>query len=347
LSTAKSWVERSAGRATATSLVVLLERNAIFIFLLALVTFFTVEHDRFLSTRNITNVLTGVSIFGVIAVGMTFVILTAGIDLSVGSVLAFCSMCAAVVIKGAANRFTVTDAAAFNGYAWLVALAICLSIGAAIGLLHGLIVTRLRVPAFIVTLGGLTVWRGLTLIIGNGGPISGFDASYRWWTNGVIFGVPIPVPVLVFVLVAVIGHIVLRHTRYGRRVYAVGGNIEAARLSGVQVGVILTGVYVISGALSGLAGFLLAARLNSAEAVAGTGYELRVIASVVIGGTSLFGGVGTITGTVIGALIIAVMLNGLVMMNVSSYIQDVVVGSIIVLAIIFDQFLKRRRSPGH
>lgn len=324
----------------------LLERYAILIFLIGLIVFFAFQHERFLSARNITNILTEVSIFGVIAVGMTFVILTAGIDLAVGSVLAFCAMCAAAVVKGTANRFTVSDVEMFMGYGWLVALLICLGIGASIGLLHGKIIARLSVPAFVVTLGGLTVWRGLTLLVGNGGPISGFDAGYRAWASSTTFGLPIPTPVLVFVVVALAGHIVLRHTRYGRQVYAVGGNLEAARLSGVNVGLVLTSVYVISGALAGLAGFLLSARLNSAEAVAGTGYELRVIASVVIGGTSLFGGVGTIGGTIIGALIIAVMLNGLVMMNVSSYTQDVVIGCIIVLAIVFDQFLKKRRHFG-
>lgn len=322
------------------------ERYAILIFLVGLIVFFALQHDRFLSARNVTNILTEVSIFGVIAVGMTFVILTAGIDLAVGSILAFCAMCAAVVVKGTANRFTVSDVEAFLGFGWLIALLMCLGIGAAIGLLHGKIISRLNVPAFVATLGGLTVWRGLTLLVGNGGPISGFDAGYRAWASSTILGLPIPVPVLVFALIAIAGHITLRHTRYGRQVYAVGGNVEAARLSGVNVGLVVTSVYVISGALAGLAGFLLSARLNSAEAVAGTGYELRVIASVVIGGTSLFGGIGTIGGTIIGALIIAVMLNGLVMMNVSSYTQDVVVGCIIVLAIVFDQFLKKRKRSG-
>jgi inositol transport system permease protein len=150
------------------------------------------------------------------------------------------------------------------------------------------------------------------------------------------------VPVLVFTIVAVIGFIALRYTRYGRQVYAVGGNPEAARLSGLNVKYVLTSVYIITGFLTGLAGFLLSARLGSAEAVAGSGYELRVIASVVIGGTSLFGGMGGVGGTVIGALLIGVLLNGLVMMNVSPYYQQVIIGTIIVLAVAFDTYAKSR-----
>jgi inositol transport system permease protein len=151
------------------------------------------------------------------------------------------------------------------------------------------------------------------------------------------------VPVIIFLVAAVIAHIVLSHTRFGRRVYAVGGNPEAARLSGLNVSGIICSVYVIMGFFAGLCAFVLAARLNSAEAVAGTGYELTVIASVVIGGTSLFGGVGTIFGTVIGSLLIGVLLNGLVILNVSSYIQQIIIGVIIVLAVAFDTFAKSRR----
>jgi len=153
----------------------------------------------------------------------------------------------------------------------------------------------------------------------------------------------VPVPVIIFLVAALIAHIALRYTRYGRRVYAVGGNSEAARLAGLNVKRIICSVYVIMGFFAGLGAFVLAARLNSAEAVAGTGYELTVIASVVIGGTSLFGGSGSIFGTVIGTILIGVLLNGLVLMNVSSYIQQIIIGVIIVLAVAFDTFAKSRR----
>ncbi len=318
----------------------LAQRYGIVIFLLLMVAFFYFQNERFLSARNISNVLTDVSIFGIMAVGMTFVILTAGIDLSVGSLLAFCAMVAALLIKGSADRYEVGVELAFHGYSWAIALAVCIVVGLLAGALHGFIVARLKVPAFVVTLGAMTVWRGLTLMLGNGAPIAGFDTGLRWWGTGTLAGVP--VPVIVFAITVVIGHVALRYTRYGRQVYAVGGNIEAARLTGLRVPRIIASVYIIAGALSGLAGFLLTARLNSAEVVAGAGYELRVIASVVIGGTSLFGGAGTILGTVVGSLIIGVMLNGLVMMNVSSYVQEVVVGCMIVIAVLLDQVLKDR-----
>jgi inositol transport system permease protein len=264
---------------------------------------------------------------------MTYVILTGGVDLAVGSLLAFAAMGGAYVVQALGGDFVLS---------WLVALLISCAIGTAAGYLHGKTVTKFNVPPFIVTLGGMTVWRGMTLIINDGGPISGFDAGYRWWGRGDILG--IPVPVLVFMIVALAGYIVLRYTRYGRQVYAVGGNPEAARLSGLNVNYVLASVYVITGFLAGLAGFLLSARLGSAEAVAGINYELRVIASVVIGGTSLFGGIGGVGGTVIGALLIGVLINGLVMMNVSPYYQQVIIGVIIVLAVAFDTYAKSRRG---
>ena len=191
-----------------------------------------------------------------------------------------------------------------------------------------------------VTLGGLTIFRGLTLMLSNGGPISGFTADMRWFGTGLVG--PVPVPVIIFAIAAILCHIVLRYTRYGRAVYAVGGNAEAARLSGVRVDRVLVSVYVIVGFFSGLAAFVLSARLNSAEAVAGLGYELTVISAVVIGGTSLFGGIGSVGGTVVGAALIGVLQNGLQFNNVSSYTQSVVIGLILILAVAFDRWLKSR-----
>jgi ribose/xylose/arabinose/galactoside ABC-type transport system permease subunit len=186
-----------------------------------------------------------------------------------------------------------------------------------------------------------SVFRGAALLFAGGGPISCFDPNFVWWGQGKIG--PVPVPVIIFIGFAVIAHLVLRYMRYGRQVYAVGGNVEAARLSGLDVRSVVTSVYVIMGFFAGLGAFVLSARLNSAEAVAGTGYELTVIASVVIGGTSLFGGVSTIFGTVIGTALIGVLLNGLVLLNVSAYIQQIVIRVIIVLAVAFDTFAKSRR----
>jgi inositol transport system permease protein len=317
-----------------------LARFAPLVFLLTLMLVFTIIEPRFMSSINLFNVMRQVSITGLLAIGMTFVILTAGIDLSVGSLLAFAGLVAAAVAKGGMqDRFTVGDNTI--GYGWPLAALAAIAVGLIGGLLQGLAITRLKVPAFVVTLGGMSVFRGAALLFAAGGPISGFQSNFTWWGQGQIAGVP--VPVIIFLVAAVVAHVVLHYTRYGRRVYAVGGNPEAARLAGVNVQSITWSVYVIMGFFAGLGAFVLSARLNSAEAVAGTGYELTVIASVVIGGTSLFGGAGSIFGTVIGTLLIGVLLNGLVLMNVNSYIQQIIIGIIIVLAVAFDTFAKSRR----
>jgi inositol transport system permease protein len=317
-----------------------LARFAPMIFLIVLMALFAAAEPRFLSSINLFNVMRQVSITGLLALSMTFVILTAGIDLSVGSLLAFAGLVAAAVAKGGlASRFTV--GASGVGYGWGLAALAAIVVGLLCGYVQGVAVTRLKVPPFVVTLGGMSAFRGAALLFSGGGPISGFEPSFTWWGQGKIG--PVPVPVIIFLAFAVLAHITLRYTRYGRQVYAVGGNPEAARLSGLNVNRILTSVYVISGFFCGLASFVLAARLNSAEAVAGTGYELTVIASVVIGGTSLFGGSGTILGTVVGTILIGVLLNGLILMDVSSYIQQIIIGIIIVLAVAFDTFAKSRR----
>jgi inositol transport system permease protein len=323
--------------------IAFLEKFGVLLFLILLIIFFASQNPRFLSLRNVFNILTDVSIYGIMAVGMTLVILTAGIDLSVGAIMALAAICGAAVVKGTGEMRSATpDPGAFGGYSWLIALVICVTLGAAVGYIQGKTSTRFRIPPFIVTLGGMTVWRGVTLVIGAGSPISNFDEAYTWWGTGSFLGVP--VPVIIFFIVAVIGYIGLGYTRYGRHVYAVGGNPEAARLTGLNLNGILTSVYVIMGFLAGLAGFIQSARLASAEATAGLGFELSVIASVVIGGTSLMGGLGGIAGTIVGTLLIGVLLNGLVTMNVNPYYQQIIIGLIIVLAVGFDTYAKSRRG---
>ncbi|MCX5577406.1 ABC transporter permease [Kaistia terrae] len=318
----------------------MLARFAPLIFLVALMIIFAVLEPRFMSSINLFNVMRQVSITGLLAIGMTFVILTAGIDLSIGSLLAFAGLVAAAVAKGGMqDRFTVGEGVI--GWGWELAALAAIAVGICGGLLQGLAITKLKVPPFVVTLGGMSVFRGAALLFAAGGPISGFQPDFTWWGQGKIG--PVPVPVIIFLVAALLAHIALRYMRYGRQVYAVGGNPEAARLSGLNVNWVICSVYVIMGFFAGLGAFVLSARLNSAEAVAGTGYELTVIASVVIGGTSLFGGAGTIFGTVIGSILIGVLLNGLVLMNVSSYIQQIIIGVIIVLAVAFDTFAKSRR----
>ncbi len=318
-----------------------LSRYAPAICLVILMIVFALLEPAFLTPLNLFNVMRQISIEGLIAIGMTFVILTAGIDLSVGSLLACAGLVAAMIAKGSTASSFSLSGEAVQGYGWFAAMMAAMLVGLGGGALQGLAITKLKVPPFVVTLGGLSAWRGAALMISSSGPISGFDADYRWWGQGRLWQVPIPV--IIFLSFAILAHIVLRYTRYGRTVYAVGGNREAARLSGVNVQRVLMSVYVIVGFFAGLAGFVLSARLNSSEAVAGIGYELTVIASVVIGGTSLFGGVGTIFGTVIGSVLIGVLINGLVLMNVNSYVQQITIGLIVVLVVAFDQFAKARR----
>lgn len=318
-----------------------LERFGALFFLLVLCAVFAILEPAFLTPLNLFNVLRQVSVFGLLAIGMTLVILTAGIDLSIGSLLALAGLVAAAVEKGGFGLLTGAGAGEAAGR-WLgFAILAALAVGIFGGTVQGLAITRLRVPPFVVTLGGMSVWRGLALVLSGGQPISAFRGAFRFWGQGFIG--PVPVPVVIFLSFALIAHIVLRYTQYGRYIYAVGGNLEAARLSGLNTRRLIASVYIIMGFFCGLAGFVLAARLNSAEQVAGLGYELTVIAGVVIGGTSLFGGEGGIPGTIIGILLIGVLGNGLTLLNVSSYYQQIIIGIIIVFAVFFDQFIKQRR----
>ena len=317
-------------------------KYAAVIFLLVLVIAFALLEPRFANPLNLVNIVRQVSIAGLVALGMTFVILTAGIDLSVGSLMAFAGLVAAFVAKGGlADRFAVGESVDAGNPAFLAILA-AIGVGIAGGALQGLAITRLRVPPFVVTLGGMTAFRGAALLFSGGGPISGFAPDYTWWGQARFFDF-VPVPAVIFIVFAVIAHLVLKYSQFGLHVYAVGGNPSASELTGVAVKRVTFLVYVIVGFFCGLAGFVLSARLNSAEAVAGIGLELTVIASVVIGGTSLFGGVGTVFGTVVGALLIGVLTNGLVLLNVSSFIQQIIIGLILVAAVAFDQYATARR----
>jgi ribose/xylose/arabinose/galactoside ABC-type transport system permease subunit len=318
-----------------------MNRFGALIFLIVLCVVFAILEPAFLSPINIFNVLRQVSIYGLLAIGMTFVILTGGIDLSIGALLALSGLIGAAVYKGGTNLLSAGTAGQAEGFGLLAAFAAAILVGLTGGLVQGVAVSKLKVPAFIVTLGGLSAFRGLALVFSSGQPISTFTPEYTFWGQGLIG--PVPVPVIIFVLFAVLASIVLRYTRYGRYIYAIGGNQEASRLSGLNVSRLILSVYLITGFFAGLSGFLLSSRLNSAEVIAGMGYELTVIAGVVIGGTSLFGGEGTIFGTVVGVLLIGVLNNGLTLISVSPYYQQVIIGLIIVLAVYLDQLVKRRR----
>jgi ribose/xylose/arabinose/galactoside ABC-type transport system permease subunit len=317
----------------------LLGRFAPLIFLLILVAILSYLEPGFRTERNLFNVLRQISIIGILAVGMTFVILTAGIDLSVGSMVAFTGIVCASTAKGTRGLLAggVTDP---GGSRVLLAALAAMGLGLAIGIFQGFLIGKLEIPAFVVTLGGLGAWRGATLVWSDGQPISGFSEDFRFWGQGFVGRVP--VPVIVFLAFVLVAFIVLRYSKYGRWIYALGGNREAARLSGLNTTALTISVYAISGFCAGVGGFLLTSRLNSAEQVAGQNYELQAIAAVVIGGTSLFGGIGGVIGTLIGAMLIGVLNNGLVLLNVSPYWQPIVVGGIVVFSVFVDQFAKRR-----
>ncbi len=313
----------------------LIQEYGIFVAFLILVAVLSLSNPFFLTTGNISNVLLQTSINGILAIGMTFVILTRGIDLSVGSVVALAGIVAA-------SFATTTVAASVPGgpYPMILALAAGIAVGVASGALVGFVVARFSVPAFVATLGMLSAARGLTLIYGGGRPVPGLTPDFRWIGTGNVLGVPMPV--IILAVVFLVSWWVLSSTRFGRYVYAVGGNPHAAATSGINVGRVRFLVYVISGGLAGLAGMILAARTGSGLPQAGIAYELDAIAAVVIGGTSLSGGVGRVTGTLIGALIIGVMNNGLDLMGMQSYYQQVLKGALIVGAVMLDQ--KRNRS---
>lgn len=335
------WWQRVFGEVRGSDVLNFLSRFGALLFLIVICAAFAILEPAFVQPRNIFNVLRQVSIYGLLAIGMTFVILTAGIDLSVGSLLALSGLVCAAVEKGSTGLLAVTAGEA-KGYGLLPAVLAAIAVGLFGGLLQGVGISRLKVPPFIVTLGGMSAFRGAALLFSGGQPISAFRPEYTFWGQGLIG--PVPVPVIFFFAFAIIGYIVLRYTKYGRHIYAVGGNREAARLSGLNVERLILSVYVISGFFCGLSGFLQSARVNSAEQVAGQGYELTVIAGVVIGGTSLtFGGEGGIFGTIVGIVLIGVLSNGLTLLNVSSYWQQVIIGLIIVFAVYFDQMVKRAR----
>ncbi|WP_378956114.1 ABC transporter permease [Pelosinus sp. sgz500959] len=284
----------------------------------------TILSDRFFTVDNLLNVARQISINAIISVGMTLVILTGGIDLSVGSIVALTGSITAGLLVG--------------GQAIFPAIFMGMLVGALLGLFNGLLITRAEIPPFIATLGTMTVARGLTLVYTEGRPITGMEEVFRFLGGGYLAG--IPVPVIVMVLIFALTYIMLKKTRLGRYIYAIGGNEEAARLSGINTKKILLCVYVLGGLLAGVSGIIMASRLNSAQPTAGISFELDAIAAVVLGGTSLSGGVGTIGGTLIGAFIIGVLDNGLNLLNVSSFYQQIAKGLVILLAVFLD---KKRR----
>ncbi len=306
----------------------LLSRYGIVLALGALVLVLALLSPSFLTPSNWLNVLRQIAVNALLAFGMTVVILGAGIDLSVGSILAF----------------TGAVAAGLSVAGWPPALAIlvALVLGALNGLFNGVFVAYARIAPFIVTLAGLTIFRGATLVYTNGMPITGLPDTFNVIGNAVWLGIPLPVWITLAFLA--LTHFLLRYTALGRAIYAVGGNEEAARLSGISVTRIKLFQYAYSGLACALGALVLNGRLNSAQPTAGVGFELDAIAAVVVGGTSLFGGRGTVMGTFLGALIIGVLNNGMNLLNVSAFYQQIVKGGVILGALLIDRLFATRRD---
>ncbi|PKQ22098.1 MAG: sugar ABC transporter permease [Actinobacteria bacterium HGW-Actinobacteria-5] len=286
----------------------------------------------FLQPQNLINVIRQVSAIAIIATGMTFVIIINGIDLSVGSIVAV-----SAVVSASLAQMPDASVIMYPGLQLPVFVAILagLAVGALLGLVNGALVAGFNIAPFIATLGMMTAARGLALIYSGGRPISKLNPAFNWIGQGDLLWIPVPIWILATVAVA--AHVVLNFTRFGRHTYALGGNEQAARVSGISLNKLKIGIFALSGLLAGLAGMLLAARIGSGNPQLGTGIELDAIASTVIGGTSFNGGIGTIWGAVVGALIIGVINNGMDLINISPFMQQVVKGVIIVLAIIIDE----------
>lgn len=307
----------------------------------------TLASDRFLTPENLLNVLRQSTINGIISVGMMVVILTRGLDLSVGSVLAFATVITADVLQRGWASFPVLEPllgpllppeALGQGWPPLPALLFGLAVGGALGLVNGLLVSGGRIPPFIATLGMMTFARGLALSYTEGQPITGLPAGFRFIGTGE--PASIPMPVIVAGVVFLGGYVLLNHTPLGRYIFALGDNERAAYVSGLATRRLTTLVYVLSGALAALAGAILVARLDSAQPTAGQGFEFDAIAAVVVGGTSFEGGEGTLWGTLVGVLIIAVLNNGLNLLGVPSFYQGVVKGAVIALALLLHRAIR-------
>lgn len=294
-----------------------------FLGLIILVAIVSILNPAFLEPLNILNLLRQISINALIAFGMTFVILTGGIDLSVGAILALSSALTAGFIV--------------SGMDPILAIIVGCIIGAILGMVNGLLITKGKMAPFIATLATMTIFRGLTLVYTDGNPITGLGSNYAFQLFGRGYFLGIPVPAITMLLTFIVLWVLLHKTPFGRRTYAIGGNEKAALISGIKVPRVKIMIYSLPGFMSALAGAILTSRLNSAQPTAGTSYELDAIAAVVLGGTSLSGGRGRIVGTLIGVLIIGVLNNGMNLLGVSSFYQSVVKGIVILIAVLLDR----------
>ncbi|CAM5786392.1 MULTISPECIES: ribose ABC transporter permease [Brevibacillus] len=306
----------------------LIQQYGMFFILILVAAIFTMLTPNFLTPSNLINILRQVSVIGIVAAGQTLVIITSGIDLSVGSIVGLSGAVSAGVTLATGNAF--------------LGIAAGLLTGMVFGVANGLLISRLKLTPFIVTLASMTMLSGFTLIYTGGNPILVTNPVYKFIGQGYVG--PIPFPVVVLLLVYAILYFVLKRTVHGQYIYAIGGNEKASLLAGVRVNLHKTIVYGTSGLLAGLASVILTARLSSATPVAGTGYELDAIAAVILGGTSLFGGKGSVVGTLIGVLLLGILTSGMNLINVSPFYQNVAKGLIVLLAVIIDRMINKEKQ---
>jgi ribose transport system permease protein len=297
-----------------------------FLSLIVLFVALSIASPYFLTANNLASVARQTAVFNTMALGMTIVIISGGIDLSVGSILGLSGLIGAMALE--------------RGYPIVISVLIGVAVGMLCGFCNGLMVTQLRIPPFVVTLGTLGIFRGLALIFSNGLPVHRIPPGFAFLGEGNVLGIPFVVWMLVICAVAV--HVVLEHTRLGRYAFAIGSNRIASIYAGIPVNFHITAVYAIGGALTGLAGMIEASRLMTGQPTAGLGYELQAIAAVVIGGGSLNGGEGSVVGTLIGAFIMGLLSNGADLLNISNYWQQVIIGAVIILAVTLDEVRKRQ-----
>jgi len=304
--------------------------KAIWIVFVVLFIYFSLAHPRFFDYGNLLIVLRQVSMYGIAAIGMTFVILTAGIDLSVGSIMSIVGVaCAYLMVNLGTNM-------------WL-AILLSLMMATAIGLVNGVMVAAIGMPAIIATFAMQIVVQGVALIISGGRPIAGFEDGFRVIGQGMFLGTPIPLPVIIMLVCFAVGSFILNKTYFGRYFYAIGGNEEASLLSGIRIKRVKCLVYALSGLFAGLAGIVLLSRTNSAQPTAGTGWEFDVITCVVLGGVSINGGSGKFSNVIAGVFIIGILANGMVLLGISAFTQMIIRGFVLAAAVGFDCFQKRRQ----
>jgi inositol transport system permease protein len=324
----------SSGRLSREALGTFLRKYLIVFIFLGMCVLLAVfsPNNSFLKPQNLINVVRQITVTGLLALGVMLCIIALGIDLSLGSVLGFAAVVSASLVQQPGWKEALYPGLQLPA---LVAVLAGLTVGLVLGAVNGSLIAAFKIPPFIATLGMMTMARGFAYIYSNGRPVSTLNADFLWIGGADVFG--IPVPIIIFGFVIVLMHLMLNFTRFGRHIYAIGGNETAARVSGVNIGRTKLGIYALSGLMAGLGGIVITARTQSATPALGMGYELDAIAAAVIGGTSFAGGIGTVWGTVVGALIIGVMNNGLDLLNVSPFYQQVVKGVIIIVAIIIDE----------